>query len=425
MIKALLLGASASVLSLTASAEIIAVTGGKVWTGSTAGTIENGVVVIDDGDITAVGPVADVNVPSVARVIDADGQWVTPGIIAPFSRVGISEVGAEDSTNDAAAATTPYSAALRASDGFNPAATSVDITRIEGVTRLVIAPGSAGTKVFAGQGFVADTSGEADSITDDRTFLFVTMGESGAAAAGGSRAAAWAQLRAGLSDARSYPSRFIAHNEGDAVTRLDAQALGPASRGQQLILIQAHRASDLRAIVDFAEENAFLNIAIVGADEGWLVAEDLAGAGIPVIVDPFQNLPASFEQLGATMKNAERLIEAGVITAFAHLGDSSHQSRLILQVAGNAVANGVDHDDAMEAITAAPAAIFGMETLGSLEPGKVGDLVIWDGDPLEVTSSPVAVIINGEETSLESRQTKLRDRYMDLEGEEPFAYRRP
>ena len=146
---------------------------------------------------------------------------------------------------------------------------------------------------------------------------------------------------------------------------------------------------------------------------------------MPVIVDPFQNLPATFEQLGATMRNAERLIEAGVTTAFAHLGDSAHQSRLVLQSAGNAVANGVDHDDALTAITAAPAEIFGIEGAGALEPGALGDVVVWDGDPLEVSSAPPTVIIGGEEQSLESRQTRLRDRYLDLTDDTPFAYRRP
>ncbi|MEM1151511.1 MAG: amidohydrolase family protein, partial [Pseudomonadota bacterium] len=282
-----------------------------------------------------------------------------------------------------------------------------------------------GGDIFAGRGFVADTSSDHDSILDDNAFVLIRMGEAGAEAAGGSRPAAWARLRAALSDARTFPARFLAHNEGDALTRVDAQAFGEASRGQQLILIEAHRASDLRRIIAFSGEFPELSLAIVGGDEAWMVADELAEARIPVIVDPFQNLPASFEQLGATGENAKRLIEAGVITAFAHLGDNTHQARLVLQSAGNAVANGVSHDDAMAAITVIPALIFGMEDVGTIEPGAVADVVVWDGDPLEVMSAPTHIFIGGVPQSLESRQTRLRDRYLGLDsGEVPFAYKR-
>ena len=340
----------------------------KIWTGTDAGTLENATVYISDGTIQGMG--VNYAPPSGTQTIDAQGNWVTPGIISPFSRVGTVEVGAEDSTNDTSASGSPFSVALRASDGFNPAATPIAVTRIEGVTQIAVAPANGGSMI-AGQGFIADTSGDPGSISDDRAFVYIDLGEGGAALAGGSRPAAWAALRGAFADARGYPARFMAHNEGDTLTRVDAQAFGPAVRGQQLILIAAHRASDLRAIIDFKSENLNLNLAIVGADEGWMVAEELAAARIPVIVDPFSNLPASFAQLGATSRNAERLIEAGVPTAFAHLGNSGHQSRLVLQSAGNAVANGVSFDDAMAAMTVVPAAIFGLQGTGTVERGSV------------------------------------------------------
>ncbi|MEO0983498.1 MAG: amidohydrolase family protein [Pseudomonadota bacterium] len=424
MIRTLLLGAAAAALSAAASAQTFAVRNGTVWTGTEAGSFQNGVVVIEDGEIAAVGD-ASTAIPDDATVIDADGGWVTPGVIAAYSQIGIVEVGAEDSTDDRSAAMSLYSAALDAAEGFNPSATTIPVSRIEGVTRVVVSPSPA-TTVFAGAGFVADTSGAPDSITKPDAFMRVYLGEGGAAVAGGSRPAAWAQLRAGLADARTFPARFLAHNEGDALTRVDAQALGPAARGQQLLLISAHRASDLRAIIAFQEDNSSLDIAIVGADEGWMVAEELAEAGIPVIINPTSNLPSSFSNLASTLENAARLIEAGVATAFAYRDDDSHQARLTLQAAGLAVANGVEHDDALAAITRVPAEIFDLDGLGVLEDGAVGDVVVWDGDPLEVTSSPTAVLINGELQSLESRQTRLRDRYSSLErSDRPFAYRKP
>ncbi|MEL7032974.1 MAG: amidohydrolase family protein [Pseudomonadota bacterium] len=423
MIRKLLLTSAATLgILASATAQDIAIVNAKVWTGTDVGTLENATVYISDGVIEGMG--VNYAPPSGTAIVNADGNWVTPGIIAAFSRAGTVEVGAEDSTNDTSASGSPFSVALRAADGFNPAATPVDVTRIEGVTRIAVAPATS-SAMIAGQGFVADTSGDDASISDERAFVYVDLGEGGAGLAGGSRPAAWAALRGAFADARGYPARFMAHNEGDTLTRADAQAFGPAVRGQQLMLVSAHRASDLRLIMNLKAENPNLNLAIVGADEGWLVADELAEANIPVIVDPFSNLPASFSQLGATSRNAERLITAGVPTAFAHLGNSGHQSRLVLQSAGNAVANGVSFDDAMAAMTVVPAMIFDMDGVGSIRRGNTADLVIWDGDPLDVTSAPSAVFIDGEAQSLESRQTKLRDRYLSLdESEKPLAYKR-
>lgn len=417
------LAATAILAALPALAETIAITNARAWTGTARGLINNATIIIVDGEIAEVRT-QNTALPSGAELVDADGNWVTPGIISPFSRVGLAEVGAEGDSNDTSAGGADYSVALRAADGFNPRASAVPVTRLEGVTRIVVAP-QTGRSMFAGRGFIADTSGAPDSVVDNDAFLFIRMGEPGASLSGGSRPAAWARLRSAFNDARLFPGRYIAHTEGDALNRADAQAFGPAARGEQLILVEVRRASDILALIEFSADNPNLNFAMVGVDEGWMVADELAESKIPVIVDPFQNLPASFEQLAATARNAERLIEAGVVTAFAHLEDDAHQSRLVLQSAGNAVANGVSHDDALLAITVAPALIFGMENVGTIEPGAVADLVIWDGDPLEVMSAPIAVYIGGEAQPMDSRQTRLRDRYLGLDnGDFPFSYRR-
>lgn len=411
--------AASSIGALGTSAQDIAVQNAKLWTGDRM--IENATVVIEDGEVTAVGTGAAI--PVGMETIDAEGAWVTPGIFAPYSRAGIVEVGSEVSTNDTAAGASAYTAALDMSDGFNPLETNVAVTRIQGVTRIAVAPGF-GASLFGGQGFIANTSGAANSVDKQKAFMFINLGEAGSGLSGGSRPAAWAKLRAALVDARTYPARYFAHNEGDALSRVDALAFGPASRGSQLILIRVSRASDIRKVIELKAESSSLNIALVGAEEGWMVADELAKAGIPVIIDPFANLPSRFESLGATQYNAARLIDAGVPTAFSYFTDDSHQTRLILQVAGNAVANGVDHEDALRAITTVPAQIYGMAGYGSLQSGSVGDVVIWDGDPLEVTSAPTKIFIDGVEQSLESRQTRLRDRYLSLdESEKPLAYK--
>jgi imidazolonepropionase-like amidohydrolase len=423
MIRTLL--TSVAVLGLgtaPATAETLIIRGDTVWTGTAQGVIENGVVVIEDDRIVTVGG-SGTDVPDGAPEISA--EWVTPGLIASFARTGLVEVGAEDSTNDTAAAMSPFSAALNAADGFNPDATAIDVTRIEGFTRLVVVP-NTGNALFAGQGFVADTSGNLDTETQDKAFTFIKLGEAGAGLAGGSRQSAMALLRAALDDARSYPARYITQNEGAVLNRVDAQALSSAARGQQLILVEASRASDLNAIMDLAEDDPALKFVIVGADEAWRVAPRLAELNIPVIINAFSNLPASFEKLAATSENAARLADAGVTFAIANVGDSSHQARLATQLAGNAVANGLSFDEALTALTSAPADIFGLTGYGRLAPGAHADVVAWDGDPLEVISGPVAVIIDGEQQSMESRQTRMRDRYLSLdETERPRAYTRP
>lgn len=421
MIRRLILSLAALGAASVAAAQPVAVYGKNVWTGTSQGTITDGVVVIDNGRIVSVGP-ASGSVPAGATEVRA--EWVTPGLISAFSRTGLSEVSGVDDTNDAGAGSSAFSAALDAADGFNPDATAIAVTRLAGFTRLAVAP-QASSKLFGGQGFLAETSGLPGSVFRARAFSFIVLGESGASLSGGSRPAAWASLRGAFDDVRFFGARFMTHNEGNVLTRMDAQALMAAVKGDQLIVFQASRASDLEAIMDFKEQNPALRIAIVGADEGWRVARRLAALEIPVIVDAFSNLPASFSQLASTAENAKRLSEAGVTVAIVNLDNDSHLARLATQVAGNAVANGMAFDDAMRALTTAPAEIFGMSGLGTLAPGARADVVAWDGDPLEVTSAPAAVYIDGDAQPMESRQTKLRDRYRNLdESQRPLAFRR-
>ncbi|MCA8901469.1 MAG: amidohydrolase family protein [Hyphomonas sp.] len=423
MIRHLIAATSAAAcLALGAMAETYAVIGEKVWTGTDAGTIDDGIVIIRDGRIVTVGG-PDTPVPEEATVVNA--EWVTPGLISAFSRTGIVEVDAEDSTNDTSAALSPFSVSLNAADGFNPDDTAIDVTRIAGVTRIVVAPSPA-TNLFAGQGFVADTTGSQETALRERAFLYMSMGEGGAGLAGGSRPAAWAQLRAALDDARAYPGRYAGGGEGDVLTRRDAQALASAARGQQLILVSVRSATDLNALMDLAESDRALKFAVVGGDEAWRVADRLAALRIPVILDAFSNLPGSFDQLAATQENASRLVAAGVSIAIVNLGNDSHLARLMTQIAGNAVANGLDWDEAMKSLTVTPAKIFGLSGYGTLAVGARGDVVAWDGDPLENTSNTDAVFIDGVPQDLTSRQTELRDRYRTLdESQRPLAYVHP
>ena len=159
---------------------------------------------------------------------------------------------------------------------------------------------------------------------------------------------------------------------------------------------------------------------INGGAEAWMVADDIAAAGIAVLVNATANLPGNFDRLNARLENPAMLAEAGV--KFAIADEQTHNARNITQAAGNAVANGLDWSAALRAITLTPAEIFGVGSLtGSLETGKAADVVVWPGDPLELTNFPDQVFINGVRVPMQSRQTLLRDRYLQADG--PPAYR--
>jgi imidazolonepropionase-like amidohydrolase len=216
---------------------------------------------------------------------------------------------------------------------------------------------------------------------------------------------------------------------GDALlTRFDAAALVPVVTGRQPLYVRAERAADIRMALALKSDFPALKMVIVGATEGWTMAKELVAAGVPVLATPLNDLPASFEQLAATQSNVGRMAAAGVKVGLGAFGD---QPRYAPQYAGNLVsltkvpgASGLNWGQAFAAISSVPAAILGMgDKFGSLKPGLAGDVVIWDGDPLENTSGVVRVMIDGVEQSLVNHQTKLRDRYkVPTEGALPKAY---
>jgi imidazolonepropionase-like amidohydrolase len=419
MIRSLIL-AAAILAAPAAIAQPVAITGGKVVTNTSAGILENGTVVINNGRIVSVGTAAP---PANAKVVDARGKWVTPGLFAAYAQAGLAEIDAEDSANDTSAGASKFQASLHAADGFNPDDTAISVSRIEGVTRLALA-GSAGDGLFGGYGALADTTGGFDSIQSREAFMYARLGEAGASAAGGSRSAAWMWLLTAIDDAKAYPRGFGDDGEGDILNRREAIALKPVAEGRVPLMIEVHRAVDILQVISLQKREPRMKLIILGAAEGWRVASQLATAKIPVIVNPLTNLPDRFEILAATLENAGRLSAAGVQVAIADPGEATHNSRFIQQLAGNAAANGMSWDAAFAAITRVPALIHGRTDLGVLQAGATADVVIWDGDPLELMSSPDAVYINGVATSMESRQTKLRDRYLNLNEATPQAYER-
>ena len=456
--RALKLAAAALALAAApAAAQIVAITGGRVVIGDGTAPIDGGTVVIRDGRVVAAG--AGVAVPAGATLVDASGKWVTPGIVAGFSRIGLIEVDAVSASNDTEASTGPFSAAIDVAPAINAHASSIAINRAAGVTRAVVAPTTA-RSIFAGQGAVIDLGGDMEPITRARAFQFIEFGEQGARDAGGSRASAHVLLRNALREARDLrlpiggsarrqpasdaPIEDISENpfvlpdarrpEDVLLTRFDAAALVPVLQGRQILLVHVERASDILQALALTREFPRLRLVLVGAAEGWRVAERIAAARVPVIANALTDLPGSFEQLAATQSNIGRMRAAGVDVGIGMINDDEARNvRVSTQYAGNLVAltrvpghSGLGWDEAFAAISSRPAEAIGMGgEIGSLRPGRRADVVIWDGDPLELATAVEAVWIDGVPQSLENRQTRLRERYrVPQEGALPHAYDR-
>jgi imidazolonepropionase-like amidohydrolase len=457
-IVGLLLAAAAPV-----TAQTIAITGGTVALGDGSDPIPNGTVVIRNGRIAGAG--MNVPIPAGAQVIDARGKWVTPGIVAGFSRLGLSEVDLSGGLTDDRASDSPFSAAIDIAPGVDSNGSTIPVNRADGVTRAVVAP-NTGKSIFAGQGAMIDLGADPDPITRARLFQFVELGESGGNTAGGSRPSAYVLFRNALREAaelsRYAPSiassasrspdaigeQPIVRNPNESreygpgaqrsddvlLTRFDAAALVPVLRGRQYLLVHVERARDILNILQLKREYPALKPVLVGASEGWLVADQIAAAHVPVIASALNDLPASFEQIASTQSNIGRLRAVGVQVAIGMIDDND--TRYMFnerQYAGNLVAlndvpgaTGVRWGEALAMITSRPAEILGLGgELGTLAPGQRADVVVWSGDPLQVSSNAEMVLIDGVQQSLETRQTKLRDRYRDIgDSALPEAYQR-
>ena len=393
-------------LPIAAPAQDLLIRNAKVHTVTERGTLERADVLVRNGRIAAVGT----NLAAAgAAVIDANGRPLTPGLFGGITALGVVEVSLEKSTvdNDPHAAEKGKAAEPRpefdVTLSFNPDSAVIGVNRVEGVTYAMIAPGAvSGDTVIAGQGAVARLDGRADAMVTPSRTLFANLN------AGVSRASQFMLLEQATREARPTPQMRDA----------DFRLLTPTGRevlarylGGGRIAFSVDRATDIRQALAFAQKQGARPV-ILGGAQAWQVAGPLAQAKVPVILDPLVDLPDSFDQIGATLENAARLHKAGVRIAFTNLNDGTHNARKVRQSAGVAVANGLPWEAALAALTANPAEIFGLGAeYGRIAPGYVADLVLWSGDPLEVTTVAEQVWIDGRAQSMRSRQTELRDRY--------------
>jgi len=392
-------------------AQTIAITGGTVYPASGA-KIDNATVLIRDGRIAAVG--TNVAVPAGATRIDAAGKWVTPGLIDAAGQMGLTEISAVPGTNEAFQRTSEVAASFNVAEGINPASALIPITRVEGITSTVAWPLG---QLIGGQGVMIDLDGATVEamLVKSPAAIVADLSEESKDEGGGSRAGAAARLRRVFNDALEYSRRRADYSRAQmqqlAAAPADLEALLPVLRAQLPLVVYANRRSDIETALRIAREYK-VRLILAGAAEGWQIADKIAAAGVPVLVQPLDNIP-SYDALGVRYENAALLAKAGVKVVL--LETDTHKSYDLRQQAGNAVAYGMPWDQALRAVTLSPAEVFGVaDRYGSLEVGKVANVVVWTGDPFEFSTGVEHVFIRGKEIPLRSRQTELLERYKSL-----------
>ncbi|HEY5921676.1 MAG TPA: amidohydrolase family protein [Kofleriaceae bacterium] len=395
-----------------AHAQPVAIVGAKIHI-KPGQVIENGTLVIERGRITAVG--AGARVPGNAKTIDGTGKVVTAGLVDGFSGVGLVGIDLEPQVVDGrfgamdTVHSDPVHASYQARDGFDARDVNVAIARAGGLTIVIAAPAGG---LVAGQSAAFALDGSADPVRAP-VAMHVALGASGAGALGGSRGKSIELLRELLDDARTFRRDRAAYEKNAKrrmiADRLDLEALQPVLARTVPLVVDVNGESDIRAALRIAKQFN-VRIAIAGGAEAWRVAKELAAARVPVLLDPTANLPSALDASEVSDEAATILNKAGVQVAISTLG-ASWGARTLRQLAGNAVARGLPWDKALASITTVPATLYGLKGRGTLERGAVADVVVWSGDPLELSTAADAVIIAGVVQSLDNHQTKLLQRY--------------
>ncbi len=392
-------------------AQTIAITGGTVYPVS-GPKVEHATVLIQNGRIAAVG--TNVTIPADATRIDAAGKWVTPGFVDGGTQMGLVEIGAVPGTREAFVQNDTIAASFNVAEGINPASTLIPVTRIEGITTVLAAPQG---HLVSGQAVLIDLDGATieQMLVRSPVGIVANFDENAKGEGGGSRAGVAERIRRVFNDALEYSRRRAEYNRGAmqplSASAADLEALLPVLRGQLPLIAVANRRSDIETALRIGREFR-LKLILAGGQEAWEIADAIARAGVPVLVEPLDNIP-TYDALGVRYENAAALARAGVKVAL--LETDTHNARNLRQQAGNAVSYGMTWDQALRAVTLSPAEVFGVaDRYGALEVGKVANVVVWSGDPFEFSTTVEHVIIRGREVPLRSRQSELFERYRQL-----------
>ena len=407
-------------LGSTSQAASLLITNGLVFTGDD--TPPNQLdILIEDGLIEAVA--SDLSTAEADQLIDAAGRPVTPAFFAGITVAGLSEIGMVYEAVDSRL-NELYTGLMHPEfdvrKAYNPLSSVVPVTRIEGYGYTLLAA-AFGDRTISGQGSLVRFDGGFDSF-EGKTIIFVNVDGYSGSKVGGSRAAHWMLLETAFSSLTTQQGNglWLTHNEHPLINQTGRATLENA-RENGIFVFRANRASDILQALAFSQQHN-LNAVISGGQEAWIVREELAASGTPVVINALDNLPGSFDGLGARLDNAALLHEAGITLLFT--SGETHNARKLRQVAGNAVANRLPHEVAIAAMTSLPAEIFGGKPR-MIAPGFRADVVIWSSDPLDVSSAADQVIIDGKLDPMTSRQKELLQRYLPTEAGLGRAYINP
>jgi len=411
----------------TTSTGTIAIVGGKLLT-ITHGTIENGVVILSNGKITAVGPASSTSVPKDAQIFDAKGMTVYPGLFDAETNLGLTEVSADQNSNDLAETSDEIEPHMHVGDAFHAETARVPVQRINGVTNAVVAPASEDS--MPGQDAVIQLYGrDRDAMLLKRDVALAMNFEgdvrrrrnfNGPSKFPTTRMGLASQIRQSFLDAQAYETELEEakkpEHKGPAPKRdLKLEALLPYLKGEKPVVLSAYESYEVEVAMSIAKEfklKVILNHVVHAQD----VLDEIASYHVPVIVGPIYDAPTANERYDAVYSLPAELQKRGVKIALASgRSGASSDSRNLPYAAGYAVAYGLPYDEALKAITLNPAEMLGFgDSLGSLDVGKTANVVVANGDPLDVRTSVKQVFIEGIAVPMVSRQTQLRDQYMPL-----------
>jgi imidazolonepropionase-like amidohydrolase len=409
-----------------AAAGTVVLRGGTLLT-ITHGVIEHGVLIMQNGRITAIGG-ASTQVPREAKVIDVTGMTVYPGLIDSETHLGLVEITADRDTVDTLEQSDEIMPHMHVYDAFHAETALIPVARINGITNAIVAPANGDT--LPGQDAFIQLAGDSAEEMLKVRDIALPLNFTGSQRRNttfetskypSTRMGMAAQLRQAFMDAQEYASKWTRYEKKKASTDekdkspeppkrdLRLEALLPYLRGQKPVVLAAEEPNDLRTALDLAEE-FHLKVILNHVSHAASLLDQIASTGFPVIVGPIYERPKEWERYDAVFKLPAELAKRGVKIAFASY--ETHRVRDLPYAAGYSVGFGLPHDEALKALTLNPAQIWGVDKdLGSLDAGKVANVVVANGDPLDVKTDVKHVFIAGREIPLASRQTELRDQY--------------
>lgn len=412
-------------VNFNVAAENFLIKNATIHTASKQGVLDETDVYISDGFIMQIGK--NLKIKSKHTLIDATNKHVTPGLINASTQIGLVEIDAASSTVDYTTKNKSQGASFTIAPAINFRSTLLPQNRINGLTRAIVRP-VGGSSIFHGQGTAIALLSSSQGMINEVNAMYASYGIAGSKISGGSRASAYMALDKALEEAN-----YLRHNRSQykpgfdwhfSQSVQDLDALKAVLEKKIPLVVSVHRSDDILKIIALAKKYS-IRLILDGASEAWMVADQIARDKVPVLMDPFMNLPSSFESLAIRLDAAAILNRAGVKLIFTGIDfQATHNGFLVRQSAGSAVSYGMPAEDAIKAMTINTAEVFGIKNYGKITVGMDADIVVWDGDPLELTTNPDAVLIKGINQPLVSRATRLRDRYWDLQDIQNKAFMR-